>query len=55
MIRKFRKIFRPTTNKTENGHTTSSPESTSDNARYVKHVSSTISKQLFPGRQKNSF
>ena len=59
MIRKFRKIFRSTpttsTNKNDNGHLTSSPESTSDNTSYIKHVSSSINKQLFTGRQKNSF
>jgi hypothetical protein len=60
MIRKFRKIFRPTTtitttNKNENIPTTSSPESTLDDTSYVKQVSSSINKQLFTGRENNFF
>lgn len=57
MMRKFRKIFRttttiPTINKNEHIYTTSSPESTSDEASSVKQISSSINKQLFTGRQK---
>jgi hypothetical protein len=60
MMRKFRKIFRPTTtlsptNRNENIPTISSPESISDETSYVKQVSSSINKQLFTGRQKNFF
>jgi hypothetical protein len=60
MMRKFRKIFRPTsttstTNKNENNHITSSPESTSDETSHIKQVSSSINKQLFTGRQKPHF
>jgi hypothetical protein len=60
MIRKFRKIFRPTTTistptKNESLHSTSSPESTSDETHYVKQVSSSINKQLFTGRQNEFF
>ena len=60
MIRKFRKIFRPTTTitsptKSDPIHSPSSPESTSDETSYVKQVSTSINKQLFTGRQKNSF
>lgn len=57
MIRKFRKIFRQTPtitspNKNEFIPTTSSPESTSDEASSVKQIPSSINKQLFTGRQK---
>lgn len=57
MIRKFRKIFRPTTTptKADGTHSTSSPESTSDETHYVKQVSSSINKQLFTGRQNEFF
>jgi len=60
MMRKFRKIFRPTTTistatKNENIHSPSSPESTSDETSYVKQVSSSINKQLFTGRQNEFF
>jgi len=56
MIRKFRRIFRPTTSPTklDHIHSTSSPESTSDESSYIKQTSTSINKQLFTGRQKES-
>jgi len=57
MMRKFRKIFRPTTittaHKNENIPTSSSPALTSDHASYNKQISSTIDNQLFTGRQRH--
>lgn len=52
MIRKFRKIFRPTINPSS---PTRSPDSTSDESSYIKQTSTSITKQLFTGRQKESF
>jgi len=63
-MRKFRKIFRPTTtvsttttttNKNENIHTLSSPESTLDETSYMTQAPASVNKQLFTGRQKNFF
>lgn len=60
MMRKFRKIFRPTTtttvtSKNEHNNTTCTPESPSNDKTIIQQNSPSINNHCQTGRQKNSF